>query len=81
MPVLSFAKDIRPMFRSVDVNHMKGLGVKLDDYSFMSDPTANYHNAQAVEDRLRDQSMPPDKPWTPDEINRYAKWRSDGYHP
>lgn len=38
MPQVSFAKDIRPLFRPVDIAHMKPLGVVLDDYNYISDP-------------------------------------------
>jgi hypothetical protein len=37
-PKVSFARDIRPLFRTVDISHMKAHGIKLDDYTFMSDP-------------------------------------------
>ena len=35
---VSFARDIKPLFRAVDISHMKAHDVKLDDYAFMSDP-------------------------------------------
>ncbi len=38
MPQASFARDIKPLFRAVDVSHMKSYGVKLDDYTYMSNP-------------------------------------------
>ena len=44
MPV-SFSKDVKPMFREVDIDHMKVHGVHLDDYQYMSDATNNYANA------------------------------------
>jgi hypothetical protein len=31
-------EDIKPLFRAVDVSHMKKAGVRLDDYSYMSNP-------------------------------------------
>jgi hypothetical protein len=34
---VSFLKDIKPMFREVDIDHMKVHGVHLDDYQYMSD--------------------------------------------
>jgi hypothetical protein len=37
-PKVSFARDIRPLFRTVDISHMQVHGVKLDDYTFMSKP-------------------------------------------
>jgi len=38
MPQVSFARDIRPLFRDVDISHMEAHGIRLDDYTFMSDP-------------------------------------------
>ena len=37
---VSFSKDIKPLFREVDIDHMKVHGVNLDDYQYMSDATA-----------------------------------------
>ena len=37
MPI-SFEKDIKPMFRPIDIEHMKRYNVPLDDYTYMSDP-------------------------------------------
>jgi hypothetical protein len=38
MALVSFATDIKPLFRPVDIAHMSPHGVKLDDYDYMSDP-------------------------------------------
>jgi hypothetical protein len=87
VPLVSFAADIKPLFRPVDIAHMKPSGVKLDDYNYMSDPTNNYEHAQAVQDSLSPQngdspSMPPGGPyWTPQQLALFNKWRSDGYQP
>jgi hypothetical protein len=81
MPV-SFAKDILPLFRPVDIEHMKKHRVLLDDYAYMSDPASDHRNAQAVEDTLVDQSMPPGGPyWSEQQLALYRRWRSDGYQP
>jgi hypothetical protein len=81
MPV-SFNADIKPLFRAIDIEHMKRFGVNLDDYAYMSDPSNNYANAEAVEDRLTNQSMPPGGPfWTAAQLALYASWRTDGYQP
>lgn len=87
MAIVSFAADIKPLFRPVDVDHMNRAGIKLDDYQYMSDPTGNHKNAQDVQDALTPQngkpaSMPPGGPyWTPAQLALFAKWRSDGYKP
>jgi hypothetical protein len=70
------------MFRDIDVAHMTPHGVRLDDYAYMSDPAGNYANAQAVQDTLADQTMPPGGPyWTSEQLAAYAQWRADGYQP
>ena len=38
MPKVSFAADVKPLFRDIDISHMKRFGVKLDDYTYMSAP-------------------------------------------
>lgn len=85
MALVSFAKDIKPLFRPVDIAHMKGFGVKLDDYIYMSDPANNHQNAQSVQEALSSQNgnsptMPPGGPyWTQEQLALFAKWQSDGY--
>jgi hypothetical protein len=37
---VSFSKAILPLFRQVDINHMKPYDVFLDDYSWMSNAAA-----------------------------------------
>lgn len=87
MPLVSFAVDIKPLFRPVDIAHMKLRAVKLDDYQYMSDPANNHKNAQDVQDALSSQNgsppaMPPNGPyWTTENLALFAKWRSDGYQP
>jgi len=82
MSAVSFAGDIKPLFRPVDIEHMKRYNVRLDDYKYMSDPANNYQNAQRVQDTLTDQSMPPGGPfWAKEQLDLYVKWRSDGYKP
>jgi hypothetical protein len=79
---ISFSKDIKPMFRKVDIDHMKMHGVNLDDYQYMSDATNSYANAQAVQDSLAGQTMPPGGPfWTTEQLSLYDKWRTEGYQP
>jgi hypothetical protein len=77
---VSFARDIKPLFRAIDVAHMKPMGVVLDDYAYMSDVAGDHANAKAVLDVLKNKRMPPGGPfWTPDQLNLFAKWMSDGY--
>jgi hypothetical protein len=81
MPV-SFDKDIRPLFRPIDIEHMNKYRVLLDNYTYMSDPSNDHGNAQAVEDTLASQSIPPGGPyWTNEQLILYRQWRSNGYQP
>ena len=80
---VSFARDIRPLFRAIDISHMKSYGIELDDYTFMSKPdiankvlrTLSPHDGHPP-------SMPPGGPhWTTDQLALFAQWQKDGYQP
>ena len=83
MPDVSFERDIRPLFRAVDISHMDRHGIKLDDYTFMSNPD----NANKVLEALSPQDdeppvMPPGGPyWTADQLALFAQWQNEGYQP
>ena len=79
---VSFSQDVKPMFRDVDINHMKAHGVRLDDLQYMSDPPNKYKNARAGQDSLVNRTMPPGGPfWTAEQLGLYDKWRTEGYQP
>ena len=81
MPV-SLSKDVRPMFRDVDISYTIVHGVHLDGIQYMSDATNDYANAQAVEDSLVGRTMPPGGPfWTVERLGLYDKWQTDRYQP
>jgi hypothetical protein len=75
---LSFEKDIRPMFRDIDIEHMEGVGVLLADHAWMAQPA----NAKRVLDSLSegaDFRMPPDGPyWSDDQLKRLSDWIEEG---
>jgi hypothetical protein len=73
--VLSFATDIRPLFRSEDIDCMRSMGVDLDDPAWMSVAA----NAQSVYSTLADGSMPPDDPWPKDRVSLFKQWMDAGY--
>ena len=45
---VSFARNIRPLFRPIDVAHMLPYGVRLADHAYMADPAGDYRNARSV---------------------------------
>jgi hypothetical protein len=77
------ARDIRPLFRDVDISHMKAHGIKLDDYTFMSEPDNANKMLGAVSPHEDDPpAMPPGGPhWTADQLALFAQWQQDGYQP
>jgi hypothetical protein len=80
MPV-SFQTDILPLFTSMDIDHMSGMGVSLDDYSYMSEPD----NASGVYEQVANGSMPPsfsgEQPWPQDKVQLFRAWMDGGYQP
>jgi hypothetical protein len=82
---VSFATDILPLFRAIDIAHMQPAGVLLNQYSYMSNPANNHQNATTVQAYLtgaKQPRMPPGGPfWTQQQLDLYAQWMSDGYLP
>jgi hypothetical protein len=77
---VSFATQIMPLFRPIDVQHMQPMGVLLDDYAYMSDATNSHENAQAVLDVLTSKQMPPGGPfWSQANLDLFKQWMTDGY--
>ena len=71
----SFAADIRPLFRTNDVDSMKRKGFDLSNYDDVS------ARADAIHDRLRSGTMPCDGAWPDGKVSLFAKWISDGKQP
>lgn len=77
---VSFAKDIKPLFRQIDIDHMKHGDFPLDDYAFMSDPSNANLVLQTVEGNPP--TMPPGGPyWTAEQVALFRKWMDEGYQP
>jgi hypothetical protein len=83
MPQISFAADIKPLFRAIDVSHMKPHGVALDDYTYMSNPeNANTVLAALSPNNGEPPTMPPGGPyWAAAQLGLFAQWQKDGYQP
>jgi hypothetical protein len=72
---LSFATDIRPLFRDVDVAHMKPLGYDLSDYDEVK------KNSDAIYAAVESGSMPPDTRWTDATCAIFKAWQDEGCPP
>ena len=83
MSQLSFSADIKPLFRDIDVAHMKRFHVELDNYTYMSNPdNANKVLATLSPHDGEPPSMPPGGPyWTPAQLELLTQWQNDGYQP
>ena len=71
---LSFTKDIRPLFTDMDIEHM-AYYAQLDDYEDVKAEAENIYT------RLADKTMPPDDPWSDDDIASFKQWIEDGCLP
>jgi hypothetical protein len=78
---VSFAADIRPMFRQIDIDHMSGLDVALDDYAYMS-KRENAERVLKFLDGTETPQMPPGGPfWTQEQLDLLSRWIKDGSKP
>ena len=73
---LSFAADIRPLFREFDITSMKG--ARHLDLSNYSDVSAN---AERILERLQSGDMPCDGAWPASDVNTFSQWIGDGKLP
>lgn len=69
---LSFAQDIRPLFRQRDVDCMSDFGF---DLSGLGD--VRMHSS-AIYARLVEKSMPTDGPWSDENIEKFKQWMEEG---
>ena len=70
---LSFAQDIRPLFRDdFDLAPMKDVGLDLSSYADVKAQAANIYA------RLADGSMPCDDPWPKEQIAKFKQWIDEG---
>ena len=68
---LSFARDIRPLFRDRDVRSMS-FAFDLSSYDEVRE------NAEAIYGRLANGTMPCDGEWPPQDVERFRAWIDAG---
>jgi len=69
---LSFATDIRPLFREDDIDTMKQFGLDLSSYDHVKE------KAQLIYGTLADGSMPCDGPWPKEQVALFKRWIEEG---
>ena len=70
---LSFARDIKPLFRDEDQSSMLGFGLDLYDYGEVKDRAAE------ILERVADGSMPCDEEWPEDRVALFRRWMEEGF--
>jgi hypothetical protein len=74
-PTLSFAKDIRPMFTEMDIDHMRA-------FMDLSDRGSVFENAGAIYGAVASGTMPPpssgEAAWTPEMCATFKRWQDQG---
>ena len=73
MAQLSFAQDIRPMFREMDIEEM--MNIASFDLSKYEDVRAR---AIDIHDRVSEGSMPCDEAWSIEKIAKFKQWIDEG---
>ncbi len=69
---VSFDRDIRPLFRPLDVDSMQ----HAFDLSSYEDVRTN---ADKIHEALSDGSMPCDGEWPPEDVERFHRWMNEGF--
>jgi hypothetical protein len=78
--IVSFDRDIKPLFSEIDIDHMSG-HFDLSKFEDVRD------NSQSILSHLKSTGihmMPPASaggPWSADKISLFEKWISDGRQP
>jgi hypothetical protein len=70
-PTVSFATDIKPLFRQKDRDSMRGA------FDLWSYPDVQTH-AAAIAERVKNGSMPCDGVWPPDRVALFERWVEEG---
>ena len=73
--MLGYTNDIRPLFRSTDVDAMKPRGLDLWSYAEVR------ASADNILSRLQEGSMPCDGQWQQTAIDTFKQWITDGKLP
>jgi succinate dehydrogenase/fumarate reductase cytochrome b subunit len=72
---LSFATDIRPLFRDKDIESMKPNGIDLSSYEDVK------RRIQDIYERLAAKEMPCDGPWGESNMRKLKMWMDSGMTP
>jgi len=74
-PTVSYASDIRPLFRQRDIDSMLNKQLDLSSYADVA------ARANDILGRLESGSMPCDGAWPKENVDLFSKWIDQGKHP
>ena len=73
---LSYASDIRPLFRDSDIETMRDIAdFDLGKYEDVQ------NRADIIYSRLRAGDMPCDEAWSDDKVDKFKRWMDEGMKP
>ena len=75
--MLSFARDIRPLFTQEDIEHMLDVDPSLDLGSYDSVKA----HASIIYRRVSLGEMPPGMPWPQEQVDKFKQWIDEQYPP
>ena len=75
MDTPSFAADIRPLFRDMDISGMKPNGIDLSSYDDVK------NRAKDIYRRLSAKEMPCDGSWSESYLQKFKEWMEGGMKP
>ena len=75
MADLSYASDIRPLFRPKDIEAMRPMGVDLSKYESVK------KNSTKIYQKLSAGKMPCDGPWSAAHLKSFKDWIDGGMKP
>ncbi len=71
----TFSQDIRPLFRSYDVESMKPNGIDLSSYGEVKSRAGDIYS------RLQAKEMPCDGGWSGENLLKFKEWMEGGMEP
>lgn len=73
---LSFASDIRPLFREMDIKEM----ISISRFDLSKHEDVKKH-AQDIYGRVKSGDMPCDRAWSADKVQKFKQWMDEGMQP
>lgn len=79
----SFARDIRPLFRPIDVDHMRNVfsPIDLESHDEVRDNADLIHTMVSDPDPGNQMPPPPNQHWTKPQIDLFQRWKEEGFPP